>query len=154
MNGLVVCGVFMSVEDVKGLLLRASEEIWSKWNLAAVDEFMASDFVYHRGTGEHIRGTEEYKKFVSATRSAFPDAHFTIDDIFAEGDKVAARWTMTATHKGELRGIPPTGKKVTMWAISLYRIVEGKIVEAWERYDTLGLMQQLGVIPKPGQGGR
>jgi steroid delta-isomerase-like uncharacterized protein len=143
----------MSVEDVKKFLLRASEEIWYKGNLAAVDEFMASDLVYHRGTGEHIHGTEEYKKFVSTTHSAFPDVHFTVEDIFAEGDKVAVRWTMTGTHKGELRGIPPTGKKVTMWAISLYRIVEGKIAEVWERYDTLGLMQQLGV-PKPGQGGK
>jgi steroid delta-isomerase-like uncharacterized protein len=108
----------------------------------------------HSAFGEDVYGPEGYKKFVSATRNAFPDAHFTVEDIFAEGDKMAARWTMTATHQGELRGIPPTGKKVTVWAISIYRIVEGRIVEAWERYDTLGLMQQLGVISKPGQSGK
>jgi steroid delta-isomerase-like uncharacterized protein len=143
----------MSAEEIKEFYRRAVEEIWHKGNLTVVDELVPTDFVIHRATGEHIHGPEDFKQFVSATRSAFPDVHFTIDDILVEGDKVAVRWTMTATHKGELRGIPPTGKKVTIWGISMYRIVGGKFVEIWERYDTLGLMQQLGVVPPMGKGG-
>ena len=69
--------------------------------------------------------------------------------MVAEGDKVAYRWTLTGTHKGEFEGIPPTNKKVTVWAISISRIAGGKIVEDWSRVDTLGLMQQLGVVPTP-----
>jgi predicted ester cyclase len=78
----------------------------------------------------------------------FPDIHFTVDDIFVEGDKVALRWTLRGTHKGEFAGVPPTNKQVAIWGISVDRISGGKIAETWERYDTLGLMQQLGVIPK------
>ena len=93
-------------------------------------------------------GLEEYKQRVSSVRNAFPDIHFTVDDVIAEGDKVVHRWTLVATHKKEFRGIQPTGKKVTIWAIGIERIVDGKFVETWERYDTLGMMRQLGVIPK------
>jgi predicted ester cyclase len=78
--------------------------------------------------------------------------HFTIDDMVVEGDKAAMRYTMTGTHKGEFTGIPPTNRKLTMWGINIARIAGGKIVEAWERMDTLGFMQQLGVVPTPGKG--
>jgi len=81
-----------------------------------------------------------------------PDVHFTVDDIIAEGDKVAARWTSTGTHKGELMGIPSTGKKVMVTGIVINHFADGKIVDDWESYDILGMMQQLGVIPSPGQG--
>ncbi len=86
---------------------------------------------------------------MSELYSAFPDIHLTIDDMVAEGDKVAVRITMTGTHKGEFMGIPPTNKKVTIWAINIYRIAGGKIVEELGKADTLGLMQQLGVVPTP-----
>jgi predicted ester cyclase len=84
-------------------------------------------------------------------RTAFPDLHGTIEDQIAEGDKVVMRMTYRGTHQGELMGIPATGKPVTMTFISINRIAEGKIAEGWVNFDALGMMQQLGVIPVPGQ---
>jgi steroid delta-isomerase-like uncharacterized protein len=83
--------------------------------------------------------------------SGLPDLATTVEDTIAEGDKVAARWTARGTHNGELMGIPPTGKKVAMTAISIHRIVDGKIAESWINFDALGMMQQLGVAPAPEQ---
>jgi hypothetical protein len=75
-----------------------------------------------------------------------------VDDLIVEGDKAVIRYTITGTHKGEFMGVPPTNKKVTLWVIVIERFAGGKIVETWERFDSLGLMQQLGVIPKPDKG--
>jgi len=93
------------------------------------------------------------KQFVSMYLTAYPDTHFTIEDQIAEGDTVVTRWTARGTHKGPLMGIPPTGKQVTVTGISIGRVVNGKTVEGWSNYDTLGMMQQLGVVPAPGQPG-
>jgi predicted ester cyclase len=73
--------------------------------------------------------------------------------IVADGDKVVTRWTVQATHQGELNGIPATGKRVTVTAMTIDRITDGKVIESWTIFDALGLMQQLGVVPSPGQGG-
>jgi len=144
----------MSAKEIKALERRFVEE-WNKGKAAAmavIDELCATDLVFHSGTGEDIRGLKSFKQSMSEVFSAFPDAHLTFDDMVVEGDKAVTRWTFTGTQKGELRGIPPTNKKVTFWAIEIDRIAGGKLVEAWERYDSLGLMQQLGVVPKPGKG--
>jgi len=138
----------MSVEENKALIRRLIEEVWNNGNLALVDELLVTDYVFHDPTGMDLHGLDEYKQRVSSIRNAFPDLHFTIDDVIAEGDKVVHRWSLSATHKREFRGIKPTGKKVTIWAIGIERIADGKFVETWERYDTLGLMRQLGVIPE------
>ena len=84
-------------------------------------------------------------------RMAFPDVHFTIDDLIAEGETVVIRWTVTGTHKGELQGIAPTGKHVTVTGMVMSRFAKGKVEEDWINFDALGLMQQLGVVPAPGQ---
>jgi len=142
----------MSIKEIKALGRRLVEE-WNKGKAAAMavmDESYATDVVFHGGTGEDIRGLKGYKQFMSEFFSAFPDVHFTFDDTVVEGDKVATRWTITGTPKGEFRGIPPTNKKVTIWGISIDRIAGGKVVEEWERFDTLGFMQQLGLIPPLG----
>jgi len=144
----------MSAKEIKALERRLYEEC-NKGKEAAldvIDELYATDIVYHSSTGRDIRGIKNYKQHVSEFYSAFPDLHFTIDDMVAEGDKVAVRLTATGTNKGAFRGIPPTNKKVTVWEIQIDRIAGGKIVEGWSRYDTLGLMQQLGLIPTPGKG--
>jgi len=144
----------MSAKEIKALERRLYEEC-NKGKAAAmavIDELYATDLVYHSSTGRDIRGVKDYKQHVSDMYSAFPDFHFTIDDMVVEGDKVAVRLTATGTHKGEFRGIPPTNKKVTMWEIQIDRVAGGKFVEGWSRYDTLGLMQQLGLIPTPGEG--
>ena len=137
----------MSVEENKALVRRFLE-VWNQGNLALVDELIDTDYVYYRPFGMVLHGIEEYKQLVSEVRNAFPDIHFTIDDIIGEGDKVVYRWTLRGTHKNEFRGIPPTGKTVTMWGIFIDLISGGKFVESWERFDTLGFMRQLGVIPE------
>jgi predicted ester cyclase len=84
-------------------------------------------------------------------RQAFPDSYFTVEDMIAEGDKVATHKTFHGTHEGEFMGMPPTGRRVSMELIDIVRISEGRVVEHWSMGDNLGMMQQLGVIPRPGE---
>jgi len=141
----------MSVKEIKALERRWFEESnkGKAAGMTVINELHATDYVFHSGTGKDIRGLKDYKQFMSETYRAFPDLHVTIDDMVVEGDKVAIRWTLTGTHKGEIEGISPTNKKITIRGISIERVVGGKFVETWERYDTLGFMQQLGVVPTP-----
>ncbi len=140
----------MSVEEIKTLQRRLFEEMnKGKTFIDVMDEFYATDLVVHGGGGQDIRGLADYKQYVSEILSAIADFHMTIDDMVVEGDKVAVRFTGTGTHTGEYMGAPPTNEKMTTWAISIDRIVNGKIAERWERTDTLGMMQQLGVVPTP-----
>jgi steroid delta-isomerase-like uncharacterized protein len=145
----------VSTKDLKALGRRLFNE-YNKGKAAtmtAMDEFYATDVVFHSGIGEDVRGLRDYKQHNSEFYDAFPDIHWTIDDMILEGNKKATRFTVTGTQKGEFRGIPPTNKKVAIRAISIsHHNTDGKIVEEWHRYDTLGLMRQLGVAPKPGNG--
>ena len=90
------------------------------------------------------RGPEGTKRLVSMILAAFPDAHYTLEDIVAEGDKVAYRWSARATHKGEFMGIAATGKQGTVRGTTIVRIMNGKFQEAWQNWDALGLMHSLG----------
>ncbi len=123
----------------------------NKGNLDAVDELFAPGFISHTAAMGEMRGLESYKSFVTMTRTAFPDLHFTVEDQIAEGDKVMTRYTIHGTHQGEMMGIPPTGKSFTISGIGLDRIENGKFVESWESFDQLGMLQQLGVVPVLGQ---
>jgi predicted ester cyclase len=139
----------MSAEELKALKWRFVGEM-NKGKAAAmaiIDETCATNMVFHSSSGKDIYGLKDYKQFNSDVYDAFPDVHFTVDDTIVEGDKAVTRHTFAGTHRGEWRGVPPTNKKVTFWAIMIVRIVGGKQVEIWERSDTLGLMQQLGVVP-------
>jgi len=143
----------MSAEDLKALERRVITES-NKGKAAAMavtDELYATNIVLHPGMGEDIHGLKDFKQYVSNLCDAFPDLHVTIDDIIVEGDKVAVRFTTTGTHKRELMGIPATNKKATWSGIEIDRFAGGKFVECWERLDTLGIMQQLGVVPTPGK---
>lgn len=135
-------------QENKALIRRTIEEIYNQGNLAAVDQYVASDFVIHAPSGD-IHGPAGAKQFVAMLREAFPDFHMTIEDQVADGDRVVTRWTAEGTHLGEFQGIPPTGKHGKMTGIDIDRIVDGKAVECWTNTDDLGLMQQLGVIPAP-----
>jgi len=142
----------MSTEDNKATLRRFFEEVWNRGNLAVIDELLSSNHAFHEpNSPEPIRGPEGFKQYVIMNRNAFPDAHITIEDLIAEGDKVTNRFTFTGTQKGDLMGIPPTGKRVTVTAIVISHVVAGKFVESWINSDGLGMLQQLGVIPTPGQ---
>jgi steroid delta-isomerase-like uncharacterized protein len=136
----------MSAEN-KALTRRWFKEIWSKGNLTAVDEIVAPDYSNYDPAGPMPEsGREGLKKHVTAYRAALPDLTFTVEDIMADANKVIVRWTARGTQKGPLLGIPPTGKETTVSGTSVIRIARGKVAEQWVIWDTLGMMQQLGVI--------
>jgi predicted ester cyclase len=141
----------MSTEEIKALERRAFGE-FNKGKAAymtLIDEIFATNFIHHGGAGREIHGLKDYKQFINEMFNTFPDLHFTIDDMIAEGDKVVTRFTWTGTQKGEYRGKTPTNKKVTTWAILIRRVVGSKFVESWERLDTLSWMQQLDLVLAP-----
>ena len=141
----------MSAEENKALT-RRSWEIVTQGNLDTLEDVLAEvyaeDIVLHE-PDEDVRGMEGLKQFVTMIRSAIPDLRITLEEDIAEGDKVVSRWRAQGTHQGELMGIAPMGNKVMITGITIHRIEEGKIVEEWENWDALGLMQQIGAIPSP-----
>lgn len=139
----------MSTEDNKTLVRRFYEEVFNEKNLAAVYEFIDPDGIDH-ALPPGLVGIEGTKHFIGMYLAAFPDLHMTVEDLIAEEDEVVLRWTCRGTHLGELQGIPPTGKQVTVTGIEINRFKGGKSVEHWLNYDTLGMLQQLGVIPSMG----
>lgn len=141
----------MSTEDLKAgwrRFVQASNKGKAPM-LAVIDETCAPNIVFHGITGTETHGLNDFKQLMSTWIDAFTDAHMTIEDLVAEGDRLVVRYTLTGTHKGEFMGIPPTNKKVTLWVIEIDRVAGGKVVEGWSRADTLSLMQQLGVVPAP-----
>jgi steroid delta-isomerase-like uncharacterized protein len=146
----------MLLETNKTISRRFFEEAFGKGNLNVLDEIIASDHV-NSGPGalpELPTGPEGAKQLVTVYRNAFPDVRFTVDEQIAEGDNVVTRWTADGTHKGELQGIPATGKSSTVTGIAVDRIVNGKIAETWGIFDQFGMMHQLGVIPMPEAAGK
>lgn len=141
----------MSSETNKTIARRFFEEVFGQGKLNVLDEIIAADHV-NSGPGTLPglpAGPDGTKQLVTVYRNAFPDVHFTIDEQIAEGDNVVTRWTAHGTHKGELVGIPATGKSSTVTGIAVDRIANGKIAESWGIFDQFGMMQQLGVIPTP-----
>jgi steroid delta-isomerase-like uncharacterized protein len=137
----------MSSEEKKTIVRRAFEEPW-QGNLDVVDELIASDYIGHDPANpEPIRGPEGVKEFVSSYLAAFPDARITVEQQLCEGDLVATRWTGRGTHKGELMGVQPTGKQVSVTGLTISRLFGDKIVEEYQNWDTLGMLQQLEAIP-------
>lgn len=143
----------MSTEENKAISRRFWEEIFNGRNLNLIDELFAANYVEH-GSGGRDLDAEGIRQLLSMYFNAFPDLHATIEDLFAEGDRVATRWIGRGTHKGDLMGIPPTEKQVTAMGITIDRVVGGKFVETWELMDQLGMLQQLGVVPPIGEGSR
>ena len=139
----------MSTEDNKANVRRGFEAL-NQRNLAVFDEILNPDVVFHTASTT-MQGLQAYKQFLLMLFTAFPDQQFTIEDIIAEEDTVVVRYTTRGTHQGNFMGIPPTGKQVSGTGIFIDRIVNGKAVEQWGNSDTLGLLQQLGVVPAPGQ---
>jgi steroid delta-isomerase-like uncharacterized protein len=143
----------MSTEENKAAFRRYIEAL-NKQDLAVALESCAPDYVWHGarryGVSPDLAGL---KQLLTAAMTAFPDAHHVVEDLIAEGDKVVARVTTRGTHRGEIMGIPPTGKRVSWTWIEIDRIADDRIVECWDNSDDLGLMQQLGAIPQMTQAG-
>jgi steroid delta-isomerase-like uncharacterized protein len=135
----------MSAEENKAL----ARHSWGLLdNPDILEEVYAPDLVWHE-PDQDVQGLEEAKRFLGMYKTAFPDLHATVEDVIAEGDKVVTRWTISGTHQGEIEEFgPPTGKQVEIKGITIHRIEGGKIVEEWERYDNLSVMQQLGLAPE------
>jgi len=134
-------------EANKALARRVIEELFSKHNVALIEELFP-DCVYHAPAVGELRG-EAYRQFLTQVLAAFPDGQWTVEDQVAEGDKVVTRWSFTGIHRGNLMGI--ARKLVTTSGVMIDRIVGGKIAEEWEEYDALGMMQQLGAVPSTAQ---
>ena len=141
----------MSAEN-KSLARRAMEELWTKGDLTVIDQLYSDDCVFHDlGSPEDIHGRDGLKQYARMYRTACPDLQCTVEEIMAEGDKVALRWVSRGTHQGDLMGIAPTGKQVTFRGIQMQRISEGKIEEEWAGFNTLGALQEIGAVPRLGQ---
>ncbi|HEX8968562.1 MAG TPA: ester cyclase [Chloroflexota bacterium] len=125
----------------KAVVLRFVDEFWSKGNLAAADELMAPDAVIHQ---PEVGGVAGLKAFNTTLRAAFPDWYSTAEELIAEGDRVAERWTGRGTHRGEFQGIPPTGRQVAVPGVVFYRLRGGRIIEFRGSFDMLSMLQQLG----------
>lgn len=139
----------MSTEQNKATARRLLEEVWNKGNLKALDENVAPGAPNHDPNNPIAPGPEGLRQVASLYRSAIPDLRFKIEQEIAEGDFVVQRITATGTQRGDLPGIPATGKYSTVTGVIITRFKDGKVAEAWSQFDQLGMLQQLGVVPKP-----
>lgn len=138
----------MSTEN-KALGRRFFDE-YNQGNLDAITtEVLAENVVVHQPGVPGPLDRDAYRQFGEMFRAAFPDLQIVVADEIAEGDTVVYRTIARGTHEGDLQGIPPTGKQVEISGISIIRVAGGRIVERWDQYDMLGMMQQLGVVPTP-----
>jgi steroid delta-isomerase-like uncharacterized protein len=141
----------MSTDEVRRVVRRLFDEFYNGGKPEIAHEIMAGDVVLHDSGKDMAGGPEVFRQRQIAQIAATPDFHMSLDDLVVEGGLAAYRWTMSGTHTGPMRGIPPTGKRFSMPGMSIMRVRDGKIVEGWHNYDMLGLLQQLGVVPAPGQ---
>jgi steroid delta-isomerase-like uncharacterized protein len=138
----------MSAESNKALSRRLLDEAFNAGNIDVVDELVTTDFVNHDAAmPEAMIGPDAAKASIKGYRSAFPDLRLTIEEQIADDEAVATRWSAKGTHQGDLMGMTPTGKQATVTGITIDKIVDGRIAESWTNWDTLGMLQQLGVVP-------
>jgi predicted ester cyclase len=138
-------------EQNKELVRRFIDEVFRKKNIGIIDYLFAPGFISHYVPPGTIQDVEAFKKSIRSFLTAFPDIEITIEDLIAEDDKVVAHVTGGGTHTGNFQAFPPTGKRVILLAMIIWRISDSKFVERWEIMDQLGMLQQLGIIPKPSQ---
>lgn len=144
----------MSTEQNRALVQRLYDA-FNSGDPERLDDVLGGDYVHHDPNlpAEMQRGLGAYKQRFAAFPTAFPGFRLTVEDLVAEGDRVAVRWTFRGTNRGELMGIPATGKEVTFTAISIHRVAGDKIAESWVNFDAMGMMQQLGAVPAPSGAG-
>jgi steroid delta-isomerase-like uncharacterized protein len=136
---------WMTIDENKALVRRFVDEVFQRGSLEAVDELLAEDFVPHTFPGTTDR--EGLKVAMARVAKGLADAEFTIDDLIAEGDRVVARVTASATQVGEFMGMPPSGKRYTIEEIHIFAVRDGEITEHWHQFDQVGMMRQLGAVP-------
>lgn len=139
----------MPAEDPKAVIRRWIDA-WNAQDLDAAEELLAPEFVRHDANLPDVVGPQAERELIVGNLTAFPDLHFEIEQLIADGDLVAARYLVQGTHRGEFLGIPGTGRQVNIQAVESYRLDGDKLAEQWVVMDALGLLQQLGAIPGPG----
>jgi steroid delta-isomerase-like uncharacterized protein len=134
-------------DNERRLASRWFEEVWNRQRREAIAEMLSPDAVLHEGA-DQLRGPEGFYPFYDRIRATFPDLYLTIEQTVAEDDLVCVRWSCTMTHTGDGLGMPPTGKKCSVTGMSILRVVGGKLVEGWQNWDMLGLLQQIQGAPQ------
>ena len=137
-----------SVERNEAVLHQVIKLIGER-NLDEAFELYALDYIYHGPGGQELRGRAGIRGLWEVWLAGFPDLHSTIEDTVSEGDRVVMRWRIEGTHTGEFLGVPPSNARVNVGVTGIFRIANGQLVECWDQYDALGMMQQIGVIPTP-----
>lgn len=140
----------MSLEQDKAVITRFVEFL-NTGNTAIADEVVASNYLERDPFPGQKPGREGLKEVILMTRAAFPDLEWVMEEMVAEGDTVASRFTWRGTHRGVFLGVPPTGKHITVTGMVFDRVVDGKMVESQILMNTLSILAQLGVITPPGQ---
>ena len=133
----------MPAEDNKRIIRRYYEELWNRWDSSAADKILAPEVKFRGSLGVSVIGIEGFREYVQLVRAAFPDFHNRLEDLIAEEDKVVARLTYTGTHRGELFGRRPTGRRVSYSGVAIFSFRDGKITEGWVLGDTLNLLKQI-----------
>jgi steroid delta-isomerase-like uncharacterized protein len=142
--------VSISEEKDNKAIMRQFWSVWEQGNIDLLDELLAPEYVNHTfATPDLPSGPEGVKEVVSMFRSGVPDLRVVIEDMIAEGDKVATRYALEGTHSGDLFGVAPTGRQLSIKSMTVERLSEGKIVEHWRVTDELDMMRQLGAIGVP-----
>jgi predicted ester cyclase len=131
------------VEQNTQIVRRLYDELFTKWNLAVIDEVFSPEYLGHEMPPGTPRGPEGIRRLYARFREGLPDIRFTVEDLIAGGDRVVVRWRVNATHRGVVQGIPPTGAQVSFEGIAIYRLSKGKVVERWVVADRAGLLDQL-----------
>ncbi len=140
----------MSNEQNKAIVRRYLEEVWGKGNVNVLNELADPNIADYNPLPNQAPGIEGQRQAVSMFHSAFKDLHLNVEYLIADGDKVVDHWTLSGKHTGDFLGMPATGKSFTITGTDISRLSNGKIVEVWHVEDTVGMMQQLGVMPAPG----
>ncbi|MEO8511184.1 MAG: ester cyclase [Chloroflexota bacterium] len=136
------------LERNKALVRRFIDEIFLKGDFGAVDELLTDDFTPHTW-GDMKPGRDGLKEAIARVSAGLSDTKMTIDDVIAEGDRVAVRLTSSATQSGDFMGMPPSGKRYEIGEIHIFRLREGRVAEHWHQADFMGMMRQLGATPQP-----
>jgi len=140
-----------NADENKAIYRREADELWIRGDISVVDEIFAADFVNHDPSWPAVVDQESFRQWAAMWTGDAADPEIKIEDLVAEGDKLAARWTFSWTDTAGVAGNPPTGKRITVTGIDIIRCADGKIKERWWGKDVLGVFQQLGIIPPPGE---
>ncbi len=137
----------MTTSNIDVVLRLWYEELWDNWNTAVADDLLTDDYRLHAPGVPVALDGETTKQVVRMYGNSFPDLKHTVDEVIADGDNVAVRWTVRGTHRGEFQGIAATGNSITLSGITVHHVADLRLRETWLVYDNMELLQQIGAVP-------